>query len=699
MPFLRSSTRPTAVQCFFCLSPSLLPPHPTNGANHYHGGSPKPQDRKGKARIAEVGTKWNWQCERCGCWNIRDARGEMISDLPAMHDSAYNERSFSLRATPSSSHLPSSSSSSSTFCHSCLANQTLIMNMLANYLPDDDDPTFPALYAELPSYLAKLHSRYPPVCPNCQPAVDEALRKSDHKAQVEAWGSALNRGARPGTLSSSGESSLRSTGGYRAASLMDVVIWRIRGTLWWCSLGLSFAQGILATTHPHYLVEQLNHEWLGRYLSPASLVLFHLLSISWIAWDPYWLRRVRSRDQAKVQGRGVWVRNMLLILLLRLATSVTAMLIADPETGKLSSTSRFGYRLGFGLEIALLLHAMMSIRISQPVAIQLVRPVSLTSSPAHPMSSHTASQDFSSPSHLSSLSIGQLGPSANVNNLKPERANPIFGQMSLSQQYGASTSERETAGEEPMDWEPSPSPARYNAAGYHNRPPGLLSPGDEDDIDFNISSMYPRQGKDDWDAFATNRQRMFPQHTEETGLENLLAGWGIGGGGGSGGAEGNGASALHVAKGGIMRQRNLLHRNNIIRLIGFAFVAARVIGAGAVVLSSDLANSGSDYLATANQVILLLETIITCIRLSILLQPVSPTPAPSSIPTPTNTISGLGIVIATLEIVLRVMALSTFSPVSAWLGREEGLGSTPQIRGIEWAIWGMADSVDVLLLS
>ena len=41
-------------------------------------------------------------------------------------------------AKPSNSRLPSTSSSStSPFCRSCLSNQTLIMNMLANYLPDD----------------------------------------------------------------------------------------------------------------------------------------------------------------------------------------------------------------------------------------------------------------------------------------------------------------------------------------------------------------------------------------------------------------------------------------------------------------------------------------------------------------------------------------------------------------------------------
>ncbi len=38
-----------------------------------------------------------------------------------------------------------------------------------------------------------------------------------------------------------------------------------------------------------------------------SLFVFHLASILWIAWDPYWLRRVRSRHRAKVFGRGTWI--------------------------------------------------------------------------------------------------------------------------------------------------------------------------------------------------------------------------------------------------------------------------------------------------------------------------------------------------------------------------------------------------------
>lgn len=65
--FLRSSNRPQPVECFFCLSTALLPPTKT-----------APVDKKGKGRatgFGEVGSKWNWRCDRCGCWNVRDEVG------------------------------------------------------------------------------------------------------------------------------------------------------------------------------------------------------------------------------------------------------------------------------------------------------------------------------------------------------------------------------------------------------------------------------------------------------------------------------------------------------------------------------------------------------------------------------------------------------------------------------------------------
>lgn len=85
MPFLRSATRPIAVDCFFCLSPSLLPPASgSNGESSQSGwlggtasavGFDEVRTRKGKGKAGAVsmkarGTRSRWQCDRCGCWNI-----------------------------------------------------------------------------------------------------------------------------------------------------------------------------------------------------------------------------------------------------------------------------------------------------------------------------------------------------------------------------------------------------------------------------------------------------------------------------------------------------------------------------------------------------------------------------------------------------------------------------------------------------
>jgi hypothetical protein len=45
--------------------------------------------------------------------------------------------------------------------------------------------------------------------------------------------------------------------------------------------------------------------------TPLALLLYHALSVFWIAWDPYWLRKRRSRSRARVAGRATWLVNCL----------------------------------------------------------------------------------------------------------------------------------------------------------------------------------------------------------------------------------------------------------------------------------------------------------------------------------------------------------------------------------------------------
>lgn len=82
----------------------------------------------------------------------------------------------------------------------------------------------------------------------------------------------------------------------------------------------------------------------------------------------------------------------------------------------------------------------------------------------------------------------------------------------LSHEYGES-----------MDWEPSPQAALVNG-GWTRRPRG-----DWDDQQDDGAAVHT-SGLGDWDNFGTGKQRMFAGHQQdETGLESLLAGWGIGG--------------------------------------------------------------------------------------------------------------------------------------------------------------------------
>ena len=89
----------------------------------------------------------------------------------------------------------------------------------------------------------------------------------------------------------------------------------------------------------------------------------------------------------------------------------------------------------------------------------------------------------------------------------------MFGQPSFTPTSNPDDQIQKTHDEQ-MDWEPSPRPRT-------SRPPGL---DDDDDV-----RPYDTPSKHDWDSFAVGRQRMFPNQStkDETGLESLIAGWGI----------------------------------------------------------------------------------------------------------------------------------------------------------------------------
>ncbi|KAG8684751.1 hypothetical protein FRC11_011645 [Ceratobasidium sp. 423] len=154
-----------------------------------------------------------------------DKNGRLVSDHPAMHDEAFNTDSFAKRASPNRNRLPPSFSTN-VFCHTCQTNQTLTMNLLSNYLPPSSDPSYSKRLAEYPAYKESLYVRYPPVCANCQPGVDERIRQKDSMAKSAALGGWLQASARRSKSPGTGFGEKPPGTGTR-----QVVIWNIRGVL------------------------------------------------------------------------------------------------------------------------------------------------------------------------------------------------------------------------------------------------------------------------------------------------------------------------------------------------------------------------------------------------------------------------------------------------------------------------------------
>jgi hypothetical protein len=116
---------------------------------------------------------------------------------------------------------------------------------------DHQDPTYQSLYSDLPRYLQSVHTRYPPVCQNCQPAVNDALRKANHRANVDAWGSALRRG-----------NDIPRKG--RGNEFWDILLWRLRGVCFGLSAVLSLSIGGCSESTSSLMS---GFELMGSYIS------------------------------------------------------------------------------------------------------------------------------------------------------------------------------------------------------------------------------------------------------------------------------------------------------------------------------------------------------------------------------------------------------------------------------------------------
>ena len=123
----------------------------------------------------------------------------------------------------------------------------LLVNLLSNYLPPpqasflaafayattststipSQHPDYAHRIEQLPAYRDSLHVRYPPVCANCLPAVEDEIEQKDQMARTKALGGWLKE------TKGKERQRLVSRSGKRCERLgCQLAVWRVRGALW-----------------------------------------------------------------------------------------------------------------------------------------------------------------------------------------------------------------------------------------------------------------------------------------------------------------------------------------------------------------------------------------------------------------------------------------------------------------------------------
>lgn len=120
---------------------------------------------------------------------------------------------------------------SPTFCRTCLHNQQIVTNAIATYdLPPEDHPD----YDEHVNYLfplrrKELEERWPAVCADCAPKVNDRIRTSNYQVKVASLGQMLARSSGYEAAAKGGESDHLDNSGWKK---FERVAWWFRGGVW-----------------------------------------------------------------------------------------------------------------------------------------------------------------------------------------------------------------------------------------------------------------------------------------------------------------------------------------------------------------------------------------------------------------------------------------------------------------------------------
>ncbi|KAF2652465.1 hypothetical protein K491DRAFT_781044 [Lophiostoma macrostomum CBS 122681] len=133
------------------------------------------------SRNEQPGIPRTWFCAHCEAMNHLDERGE-ITDPPAQADSPAHRVQYASARAPFAMAPPAAPAFQ--LCDVCLRNQEIVRNKMALYIPDPSDPDYKEYEANAEDHKLEMQTRYPPVCDNCQPGLDQAIRQADYSART-----------------------------------------------------------------------------------------------------------------------------------------------------------------------------------------------------------------------------------------------------------------------------------------------------------------------------------------------------------------------------------------------------------------------------------------------------------------------------------------------------------------------------------
>jgi hypothetical protein len=135
-----------------------------------------------------------FQCNACEAVNFLDGKGNIV-DTPVAFIEANERRTQGsirpattsvLRQRTLSPELSPQAQEKPVFCRTCLQNQHLYNETLANYFPNDDnDPRYREFEARLPQFKADLEKRYPLICRKCAPLAQQQIHQADYYGMAQ----------------------------------------------------------------------------------------------------------------------------------------------------------------------------------------------------------------------------------------------------------------------------------------------------------------------------------------------------------------------------------------------------------------------------------------------------------------------------------------------------------------------------------